>query len=362
MPRTKALPDLDLKGFAAGLAGGGLILLAGGLTLGMNTAGTLERLQSLLASKMLVIEKPGFPKETVETHAVEPPAAEPPQEPEAHAAEEAAPESTATPADFPLKGLTEKTPQGLLPIVRAGDGLTPFKAYARAYKHPATLPRVAVVIGSYGLREDYSALALKLPADMTLLISPYSSQAKNWQQKAREAGHELWLELPMEAENFGDTDPGPKALSSTQLMPENETRLNAVLAQAAGYAGVAGFYTDRFKPVGLMMQSLFEKLFKRGLGYLELNPAPPSTIAETAQTAGAPYAQGVINLADPRFAKNLKDAFDITEGLALDKKPAILIAPPYPKVLEALDAWQKTLAAKGIVLAPLSAVTRKDAP
>lgn len=366
MPLRKALPllsflDFDLKVFAAGLAGGGLILAAAGLTLSVNASATVHRLQDLMASKTLSIEKPGFPKEPTETHAIEAPAANPPQEATSHAPESTQTEKSPDKPGFPLPGLTEKTPQGLLPIIRKSDGLTPFRAYARPYKQSQTLPRISVVIESFGLKEDYSLKALSLPPEVTLLLSPYTSGAAGWQQKAQENGHELWLELPMETEQFGDNDPGPKAISSTELLPENETRLNSVLSQSVGYTGVAGFYTDHYKQATPMMEGLARKIFARGLGYLELNPSPPSTISDAAKDTGSPYAQGVINLGDERFLKTITDAFEIAEALALDKKRVILLAPPYPKVLEALGSWQSSLASKGIVLAPLSAAMLHEA-
>ncbi|MCD8562547.1 MAG: divergent polysaccharide deacetylase family protein [Alphaproteobacteria bacterium] len=365
----KALPDLDLKGFAAGAAGGFFVIFCLAVFAGIQSGKTTETLQELMVSRMVVLEKPQTSEPQPEIHAevsheehVEKVEAVPPEQPhEESAAEPEASEETSSSdkASFPLSGLTEKTSQGLLPVIRKSDGLTPFKAYARPYKRPSTLPRVAVVVIGYGLKEDYSVQALGLPADVTLLISPYSAQPARWQQKAWEKNHELWLGLPMEANSFGNNDPGPRAISSIETLEQNETRLNGILAQAAGYAGVAGFYTERFKAAGLTIQALFADIFGRGLGYLELNPAPPSTIAEVADKKGAPYVQGVINLGDERFISHMDDAFEIAEGLALDKKTAIIIVPAYPKVLDAVNAWQKTLPAKGIVVAPLSAMASK---
>ncbi|MCD8497150.1 MAG: divergent polysaccharide deacetylase family protein [Alphaproteobacteria bacterium] len=305
----KAIQDFDRKAFGAGIAGGCLIVAAVLIVLAINTSGTAEHLQSLMTSRMIVIDKPGFPVHTNGHQDIEKVPAHEPIEPSSHgAAEKTEPAPAPKHEEYlPVKmkglveGLTEKGAQGMLPIIRKSDGLTPFKAYARPYKHPATLPRIALVIDGYGLKADHSEKVLALPGTVSLIISPYAAQAPQWQKAAKDAGHELWLSLPMESQSYSEIDPGPRALSGTLLLPENEIRLEGILAQADGYVGVVGFYSDRFKPVTLMMQSLFDEIFNRGLGYVELNPQPPATVADIAKRLKAPYAQGVINLMMPAF-------------------------------------------------------------
>lgn len=359
------MSDFSLKAFAGGAGAAILFCAVVAISLSVSGAKTKEYLQSLMASKMVVIDKPGFPKadvkeahiETVPTAAPKPPSTV--IEPDLSAADKPAPAANDS-QKFPLKGLTEKTPEGLLPIIRKDDGLTPFKAYARPYTKSADIPKVAIVVEGFGLRKDQSEAALALPADVTLLISPYAAQPKTWLEKAHAAGREVWLTVPMEHDALNAADPGPRALSSTALLAENETRLKTVLAKAQGYAGVAGFYSDRFKNVALMMQTLFESVFARGLGYLELNPTPPASIADTAARLKAPYAQTVLHLDDPRFLKNPADALEIIESRALDKKFAVIVMPAYPKLIEAVVKWEASLAGKGIVLAPLSAVAKAE--
>lgn len=349
--RRLALPDFSPKLFAAGLAGGVLVHAALVVTLSLNADSTMARMQDLLASKMVVIEKPGFPKKVAQPKEVHP---VPVKEPGATHMEDAPHEASARTA-FP--GLTEQSAQGTLPIIRQSDGMTPFKAYSKAYTKSSSLPRIALVIKDYGMKSSYSDRVLSLPANATLLASPYSAQAENWQKKAQEKGFELWLQVPFETGDFISTDPGPRAISSTLLLAENEARLNGSLAQITGYAGVAGFYNNHFKDSAPMIQNLAEQVFKRGLGYLELNPsAHPATIAETATGLHAPYASTTIDLGDPRFGGKVTDALEIAEGLALDKKPVVLLAPPYPALMDELTAWEAGLAAKGITMAPLSAM------
>lgn len=346
------------KGFAGGMAGGLVLLAIGAAVIAGNAAATQDRIQSLLTSKLIVIDKPGFPKEPAAAHDVPSVPATPPGQAPANV-QPPAPSATAPKAiKAPLPGLTEKSPQGLIPIMRGSDKMTAFKAYARPYTRDASLPRIAVVISGYGLRAEYSDKALALPDDVTLLISPYASQIAVWQKKALDAGHELWLEMPMEAGSYGSNDPGPRALSSTLLLKDNETRMNGILAQTTGYAGVAAYLTDTFREEALMVQTLAGQIFKRGLGYLDLNPAAPETIAAQAVRSSAPYLRNTINLADPRFAKDIKAAFDIAESRAREGRSVIILAPPYPAVLDALTTWENSLPSKGIALAPLSALAK----
>lgn len=351
MRLSLALPDISLRLFTAGLAGGMVVFSLLAITLTINSHSTLERMQDLLASKMIVIEKPGFPQKIEALKDIAPvPAKEP-----------GTADTQTQPAqkiESSIPGLSEPFAQGFLPIIRKSDGVTPFKAYARSYTKPSNLSRIALVIKDYGMKGAHSEKAMMLPADTTFLISPYAAQAASWQKKAQEKGYEIWLQIPMETGDYFKADPGPLALSRTLFLPENEARLNGALSKINGYSGVAGFYSDHFKPAAIMMQTLAGQISKRGLGYLELNPAsPPSPFVQTAQSLQSPYLKTLIDLGDPKFAgSKLGDALEIAEARALDNKPVVLLASPYPRLLNDLVVWESGLAAKGITLAPLSAM------
>ena len=68
-------------------------------------------------------------------------------------------------------------------------------------------PCVAVVITGLGLADQLTARALALPGAVGLSFSPYAGAAA-WQARARAAGHEALLTLPLQPERFPSTMPG----------------------------------------------------------------------------------------------------------------------------------------------------------
>jgi hypothetical protein len=87
----------------------------------------------------------------------------------------------------------------VLPVI-GPDGLTPARAYARPFKASGR-PRVAIVIGGLGLDPEVTRLAVEsLPPEVTLAFSPYAPRLQEWINRARERGHEVLLEVPMEPE------------------------------------------------------------------------------------------------------------------------------------------------------------------
>ena len=121
-----------------------------------------------------------------------------------------APPAPATPTApaAPLPGLWEDGPGGPLPMISA-DGRRPDEAYARAHA-PRTGPVVALIVGGLGMSERLTLEAIEtLPPEVTLSFAPYANDLQGWIDRARAAGHEVLIELPMEPFDYPNNDPGP---------------------------------------------------------------------------------------------------------------------------------------------------------
>ncbi len=258
-------------------------------------------------------------------------------------------------APAPLPGLFEPAKGGFLPKV-SPQGLTPFKAY----KKPApglSKPFIALAVRDYGLSGQDATLALKtLPAEVSLILSPYSSEAEKWKKQARQNGHELWIEVPFENSGFPGSDYGPQTLLSRQSLQYNQKRLEWALTRTTGYAGVAGYMDDIFTGARPLLQSLLQLNFGKGLGYLELNPKGPDFIETFAATNSSPYIRTSHIFADTN-AEKLQAYFSSLEQRAKSGGGiAVGVLPAYPRAVEDAATWLNTLKAKGISIAPVSAV------
>ena len=107
----------------------------------------------------------------------------------------------------------------------AVDGTTPMHAYAPPITADGR-PRIALVISGLGISAKATDAALKsLPAQVTLSFAPYEADAQRWVSQARDGGHEVLLEVPMESYDFPDSDLGPHTLRSGATDDANTQRL-----------------------------------------------------------------------------------------------------------------------------------------
>ena len=246
--------------------------------------------------------------------------------------------------------LIEATALGNLPR-KAADGRGPLGHYARPVSQGCSRPCVGVVIAGLGLADRITERALTLPGEVGLSFSPYA-RAAAWQERARAAGHEVLLGLPLAAELPAADDRGPLAIGPGAAAPAMRAALLRVLAQGGGYVALDGsagaFVADpaRFAP-------LAQELGGRGLGLIEIGG---QSLATPSAQAALPYAGGAVPIdLDPAPA-----AVELALGevlvVARAQGRAIAVAQPLPGTLDRLAAWIARLPEEGLVLAPPSAL------
>src|SRR5262249_14130137 len=130
--------------------------------------------------------------------------------------------------------LSEPSRHGPLPRV-AQDGTRPADAYARPVKAipgKPNAPRIAIVVGGLGIGAGATNDAIaKLPGPVTLSFAPYGSEIAAQGARARQSGHELLLQIPMEPSDFPDNDPGPQTLLTSLDGAQNIDRLQWLLSR-----------------------------------------------------------------------------------------------------------------------------------
>jgi polysaccharide deacetylase 2 family uncharacterized protein YibQ len=255
---------------------------------------------------------------------------------------------------------TASTQTAALPSVPSGAEL-PWRRYAGEFSIADPRPRIAIVFTSLGLSDAAGdAIILHMPPGVTLAFSPYSRKLTEWIARAREDGHEVLVELPMEPLNYPDDDPGPLALLSTLPVQDNITRMDGILARADGVVGVAALMGSRFTTSSDLMRPLLTALGERGYVYVDNNAAPFSVLPTLAGEIAVPIAinDHYIDREASRIA--IDGRLQQLERIARSEGAAVAFASPYPITIERLAAWIPTLEAKGFVLAPITAVAGRQ--
>ena len=155
--------------------------------------------------------------------------------------------SSAPTGQRPQNGLIEQSKFGPLPK-RSTDGRSPALAYARAGLTAAdTMPRIAILVTGLGINQRLSERAVqKLPPEISLAFSAYGRRLPKLVGKARNLGHELMLQVPLEPHDYPESDTGPQTLLVANSAQENRPRLHWSLGRFEGYFGVVNSKGGRF--------------------------------------------------------------------------------------------------------------------
>jgi polysaccharide deacetylase 2 family uncharacterized protein YibQ len=262
----------------------------------------------------------------------------------------------ATPSPDPL--LLEPSRHG--PVPRLGpDGRSAIRSYARPFDREDRRPRVAILLGGLGLHGAQSEEAIRrLPPAITLAFSPYAARPEALLELARGRGMELLAALPLEPAGFGTrADPGDRALLTGLPLHENLDRLDWALSRIPGTVGAIGaegaMRGERFAANPELLATLQQRLTERGLLYLDARPGAPHPARAFGRAVD-------LVLDDPAAREAVERRLGELEALARANGSALGYAgDPVPSVVAALTAWAAGLEARGLMLAPVSAVIRR---
>ncbi len=242
------------------------------------------------------------------------------------------------------------------------DGRAPMAAYAAGFDPSSVRPRVGILIAGIGMSEADSLAAIKdLPGAVTLAISPYASHLGHLLAIARMTEHEYLLAIPNEPQGYPVNDPDDRHALMTSLPPaENIERLLWVLSRITGYVGVTTafgqMHGERLASVPDQLDEVLQEVARRGLLFVDGRTAQPVL----------PYAWNrsadIVVDADPTNTATLDQRLDALTRLALERGSALgIVSVPRPVTLARVGAWTNTLAAKGLALAPVSALVLSPA-
>ena len=222
--------------------------------------------------------------------------------------------------------------------------------YARPFAADGKQPLVAVVVTGLGLSKEATEAAIsKMPPEVSLSFSPYAGNLDNWIRRARNNGHEVLLDLPLEPPNFPVHDAGPLAVMTSNSPVEAIEHLDGSWPRRPAMSASPQPCARRWRPrnwapmlhdcetvaccSSAMVWSAFPTPTSR--------PPSRSPWWPTRRRSGRPSTPACAAAAD-----------GATDGSALAYVSA------RPVTFERLLAWFATFPQKGVVLAPASAVVR----
>ncbi|MDZ7645291.1 MAG: divergent polysaccharide deacetylase family protein [Woeseiaceae bacterium] len=223
---------------------------------------------------------------------------------------------------------------------------------------PATgltpMPRIAIIIDDLGYRFAEGRRAIGLPGPVACAVLPATPRGSDLARLAAEAGKEVLLHLPLEAQNqVGFRDPGTLSMdmSRRQFAEAFATSL-ADVPQAIGVNNHRGSLLTRHP--GHMTWLMEELRARKGLFFVDSYTTHHSVALSIAAEAGVPAIRRHVFLDNDRSAAGIATEFDRLLHLARRNGAAVGIGHPYPETLRFLEQMLPQLPREGVELVRIS--------
>lgn len=258
-------------------------------------------------------------------------------------------------AAIPNEALLEDSPFGRLPVI-GPDGLRPVDQYARPWSG-ARGTRIAIVVGGLGLSQTGTQKAIRqLPEEITLAFAATGNSLQRWMQEARQGGHEILLQVPLEPFDYPANDPGRGTLLTTDSDREGLAKLHEAMARITNYTGIMNYMGERFLSDGQALEPVMRDIGSRGLLFLDDGSSARSLSAGFAKAINMPHAFADLQLDDQLQQQAIMKRLDELERIGRRKGSAIGVASAFDETIVAVRQWALEAAARGIEIVGVSAL------
>jgi uncharacterized protein len=257
---------------------------------------------------------------------------------------------------------SEPSRHGLLPKI-AHDGTRPSEAFARPVKPENGKgggPRIALVVGGLGVGANATADVLrKLPGPITLAFAPYGGDLERQVARARDSGHEVMLQIPMEPFDYPDNDPGPHTLLTSIDAAQNLDRLHWLMSRFQGYVGIVNCMGGRFSASDQGMAPVLREAAARGLIYLDDGSSARSLAGQIAGANNLAFAKADLIVDQVPTPADVDKALGRLETIARSRGTAVGFAGALPVSIDRIARWIKAVESRGIELVPITAIVTR---
>lgn len=260
-----------------------------------------------------------------------------------------------TPLTAPMDELLEMTQAGALPKIDS-TGLEPRRAYAMPFDVSDPRPKVSLIVVGLGLSREVTESALALPPEIGLAFSPYTQGLDDWLEDTRMAGHESYIQLPMEPVTYPIDDPGPHTLLSSLSDEENTRQMHWVMSRGAGYVGLVAYMGSQFVIDSKRVDYILSEIKNRGLLYIDNNVTPYSKVFDMGIETAAPFLQSSLDVDAIPTERGIDQQLDALIEVARKQGQALGLVGTHPLNFSKIALWANTLRTKGVVLAPPTAL------
>lgn len=238
--------------------------------------------------------------------------------------------------------------------VDTGDSALPAGA---AGNKPSS--RIILLIRGLGVDERATKSAIEdLPPEVSLAFVPYGNKLAEWAKKARKSKHEILVQIPLEPNDYPANNPGPHTLLTSLSTEENLKRLDWLLGRFDQFTGVTNYLGGKIGASPGAFAPILMEMKSRGLVYLDDGKtALPATQMLVSQLS-LPYATANLIIDSDPSPEKIEAALEKIAAIAREKGLAVAIGHAFPATISVVKKWLKRMERDGIVIAPVSQLSR----
>jgi polysaccharide deacetylase 2 family uncharacterized protein YibQ len=210
-----------------------------------------------------------------------------------------------------------------------------------------------------GISASGTADAFTLPASATFALAPYAVDVARLAERARDEGHELLLQVPMEPFEYPDNDPGPQTLLTSLTPEQNIDRLHWLMSRMQGYVGMVSFMGARFLTAEPALTPVLGEAAKRGLIFVDGGASQRSVAGQVANARNMAFAKADIVIDAVPTPVEIERALARLEIVAREGGTAVGIANAQPGTITRIAEWMAKVESRGFVLVPISMIVAK---
>ena len=141
--------------------------------------------------------------------------------------------------------------------------------------------RLAILLDDAGQKLDMVQAAAALPKEIGFAILPFLPKSAESAEALHGSGHEIWLHLPMEPNNYPADNPGPGAIMMSMTTNELRTAVHAAIDNVPHAVGVNNHMGSKITANLKTMTWIMQELKARDLAFID-SRTTSRTVAEVA--------------------------------------------------------------------------------
>ncbi len=223
-------------------------------------------------------------------------------------------------------------------------------ATARPQPRPGATGRLAILLDDAGQSLDLVPAAVALPQQVAVAVLPFLPHSADTAARMHEAGHEVWLHLPMEPGDYPRDNPGPGAILVSMSESEIRMAVRSALNNVPFIVGVNNHMGSKATADLRTMTWVMQEIGSRGLAFIDSRTTAATVAEDAARAQGIPAGRRRVFLDNSGSPAAIRAQLDEAVYQARLEGQAIAIGHLHPTTVRVLAAELPGLGERGAVL------------